>query len=951
MKKIANILLAALVVASAILPASCGECKHNVGTWEVVTPATCKTQGEEKGVCGECLEMQTRAIPIDPDGHVYGEWAVEAPTETTEGKAVRTCTEDATHTVEATLPTLDSPKYVTQIVERPTAAKEGVRSYEYRHETGKITFTCAIPNDGIQSVLDAVGLGASAESRAYVRSANGTMNTDFLRPWGAKTASESYGANGYITGVLEGAQIAQTTDVSYAKEGYSNELTIAQGSAKGGFAVNGFTLRNTFAGSTEDSKKIVAVQFLIYNDEDIDHEYELFPQMTGSRTADGYTGVLKANEWTEIKISKAMWTEATKDPSNLYVSGNAAEVMIFNAAAGGTAETDHHFYIDAFSYVYLSQTPAQHSYVFGEDYTYILDGVKDEETGVISGGTDNCERWYFTDSEGELYGLTNYVDGRSQSTKITNDLLGSGNKGYAYGSRLFLQYANGLGTYFGVENLLEGLYRYARMSINNDFTQSTREVNGKTEYSFSFGYVNNSGSDSQYFAKTTVKFTLTPSYVIEYMEAKATIYANNFAQADAQGNPLPDVHTWDLDDDGYAYVIPGQENGDHYVSTIVFTQTEKQEGVDAPVNPHKAENLYVQDFKIFYKGLEVQADEAIPLAVTDGSAIRDKLFSIEEVKPEGVYERYDFDEFSFYLRTQDGEDIVDTPISYDTSKTITVDEQDGRFGLNSKLKGLQTVVVKTKNVERIILCNFSEKEPTKLIPKAYVYNKTTKTYSPWATVTSVSGHYVGQPFYFTAEVPDAEKSYVAGNYSITVKKDGVEVAESTLGNEQCDGKNAEKFTPNEAGTYVIQMKADLGAASCNITLNVVEAPAYTDLTDGAKSYAGELELSGMVENLQVEVAVSFADTQAVYDSDDKIVGYTSVATIVKYGDGEALATERLQCSYAVGSISGKWELTTTHLDGADLGYILALNEAYDFVLSHYCVIDSNFAEWEQVVLA
>ena len=52
--------------------------EHSVDNYDEVTSSTCKTPGEEKGVCTVCNETVTREIPIDPDAHIYStEWVFD----------------------------------------------------------------------------------------------------------------------------------------------------------------------------------------------------------------------------------------------------------------------------------------------------------------------------------------------------------------------------------------------------------------------------------------------------------------------------------------------------------------------------------------------------------------------------------------------------------------------------------------------------------------------------------------------------------------------------------------------------------------------------------------------------------------------------------------------------------------------------------------------------------
>ncbi len=177
MKRFTNTLLATLLTASVALSvAACGDedCAHNVGTWEVVTQATCEDEGQRKGVCGICLQEISEVIPVDPAGHVYGAWDIDLPTETEVGSAVRTCTVNTAHTQTETLPVLGDNAYKTTITKRPTPTSLGERTYTLKDITD-IQFTKEIPNTGLETVRDAVDLGVAEESRALIRRGEGTM--------------------------------------------------------------------------------------------------------------------------------------------------------------------------------------------------------------------------------------------------------------------------------------------------------------------------------------------------------------------------------------------------------------------------------------------------------------------------------------------------------------------------------------------------------------------------------------------------------------------------------------------------------------------------------------------------------------------------------------------------------------------------------------------------------
>ncbi len=756
MKKITKILLAAVMAVGMVLPtAGCGECKHNVGTWEIVTAPTCETKGEKQGICGVCYEMVSEVIPADSEAHVYNPWEIlSAPTETETGSAKRICSVNGAHTLTIDLPVLGDTEYNSEITTRPTPAKDGVRTYTLKHETGAVSFTQPVPAMGVQTVRDAVDLGIADESKDTIRRAEGTMGLKF------------------------------------------------------------------------------------YNE------------------------------------------GATKP--RIYPTSN-------------------------------------HSYEFGDGYTHIVDG------------SDNCERWYFTDETGEIFGLTNYKDGINPSDKVIDDMaIGNGNVKYIDGSRLYIQYVNELGYFYGVESLLEGMYRSARWSDNDDFREWVdTDENGKATYGFFFGNVQNSGSDSGYFSQLTTTFTLSDAYAIESITVEAITYANNRQQTD--GN---DIISWEFNEEGNAVIIPGKETtGARYVTTVSFTQTEKAEGDVVPTNPHTMDKMYVTDFDITYNGEVMQEGD---IAYFASGVSTNYIFSIINVEPAEALRDYGFDNFGFYLRVKEGGKVVDIPIDYGSMASVGMAasmNSSKQFLLNAKHAGTQTVVVKTAHLEKEIHCQISEATPTALYPAVYEYvggdymwDRRVETEATTVSKTV----YINQPLYFTADVPVDQKNYAAANYTL-LESNGQAVDMNTTKNyleTAVDGTAVTQFTSETAGRFTITMASKLNMSiRCTISVTVVAPPEFTTLA--AKAYTQEIKYPQ-----RTTVDVTFEEVATT----DGGKTYTATANIVT-GQGE----EKLSCTFD----KETGMLTTEHLSGAEFGYVLGLNSAYDFVLTHYV---EEFHEEESVVL-
>ncbi len=112
---------------------------HEYGDWEVVTPATCEADGEEKRVCAnDATHFETQ--PIDKLGHEYGDWEVVTPaTCTSEGEEKQVCANDATHVATRPISKLNH--------------NHNIKSYQIIDGVLKLVRECAC---GTSQVLDDV---------------------------------------------------------------------------------------------------------------------------------------------------------------------------------------------------------------------------------------------------------------------------------------------------------------------------------------------------------------------------------------------------------------------------------------------------------------------------------------------------------------------------------------------------------------------------------------------------------------------------------------------------------------------------------------------------------------------------------------------------------------------------------------------------------------------------
>ncbi len=580
------------------------------------------------------------------------------------------------------------------------------------------------------------------------------------------------------------------------------------------------------------------------------------------------------------------------------------------------------------------------SYEFGDNYTHIVDGI------------DNCERWYFTDTTVdangneivEYYGLTNY--GGSLYDEI---LAASGSKHYIDGNRLYFQYGPGLGYFYGAESLLDGLYRAARSSTNNDYVEEIDTQNNT--YKFSFGALQLSGDTSQYFSIITVEFSFSDALTIDTLSAICTTYINNTHSG---------IKTWEIDDEtGYAYVIAGQEQGDRYISEIHIAQTLKTDNDQVPQNPYSCENMFITSFDIYDSTEGVYLEQGVAALITANSSTLSR-FQIVNITPQTAQDMI-LDSLSCYYRTIDANgNVVDTPIDYASLSSVGVSAYFSNsaktLSIRTSISGTVTVVIKTEKYFEYELVVYSdEKIPTKLYPSLLVYSSSgymAQEYTSTAVSSAVEVA-IGQPLYFKARV---DTNYESAQFSASltgVDESGTAYTTSQLelitditqghlatditNGAIVDGYQYCCFEANSKGTYTIKLTSDLSSSkTATFKVTVVDAPSVEDMC--ASSYTQELNYPTAGT---VSVSFALASQEDIPTDDEGNVDESKdyyIATIQFNGMIEYLLCEWATPAYinndGTSYVNARKYLITSHLRGVEQNFSIEWNEGYDLVLAH-----------------
>lgn len=548
-------------------------------------------------------------------------------------------------------------------------------------------------------------------------------------------------------------------------------------------------------------------------------------------------------------------------------------------------------------------------YEFGSGYMHYqkttLNNTTDG-TGFDYVSYEGEERWFSVENDA-LVGLEYDLTGNLVMIEDCEDEMIGG-----YGFRLAV--TDGDTKYYGAEAFLAGLYDWASLNENGDFTEKLSTENGVTKGEFFFGAYN---SNWNQLTLTTVSFTLSSVNSLKTLNVISEVYA----QTNSSGK-----NNFEQTDDGWRLTENAAESS-YYLDQVALSQTLF---TDLPSNPFDLDSLLVDSFKV-YKTVEeekeitdpgdpddpdddvtdtetvlVKGDELLESDVLEMEVKQSVRLMLGEVLPQTA--SFVFDKPKMYLRTQKGDQYLDP---FNWSSNYTSSYYDGILTLRAKVAGEVTFVIKTVKAEKVIKANVKPATPNLVETVVYNYQEESASYA--TAISSEVTVYAGLdlPVGVSVGIKD-EYNYIERdlpwiNSAVTVtaadsSNNPVALTESTIGE-----KKVMVFSSNTVGDYTVTVTSDADATvSCVLTVHVAAAPAVSEL------------LNGKMTNSRGGVEATF----------------NAGTVIIKNSEGE----ETL--SYTV---SGN-TVTVSHVSGAELGYRIKISEYYNVVLTYTDSVTNEPAE-------
>lgn len=527
-------------------------------------------------------------------------------------------------------------------------------------------------------------------------------------------------------------------------------------------------------------------------------------------------------------------------------------------------------------------------YEVGDNYTHIIDNINQREMWYSLTAMNMPFALIRTD---RVYGFENKLPTQPVQAGSALRQDPSPTADYMKGATFTTSYLSGSSRYYGTEDFLKGIFDRALACSNGDyFEEIIKRPDGGVVCKFGFGDY----SPPSYFSKVEAEFALGTSLAVESFKVKIASYENTYE------------NKWERDEEtGFINLVEGATPGG--VESYEITQTLAPENYQKPQNPYPEQSLKVKSFDLA-RGSTIIGDQAVNIAAD--VVVSFAITNVENYG-EGI-NNIDYDPVSCYLRTSAGDEEVNFGtlnskkfLAYQSGKNVTV---------RSNLKGPVTLVVKTQSgsFEKVVNLNVTPKTPSRIMPGVREYGGAGYYWTTKASGDTIVA-YTGQPLQFCGVVPAEEESYC----------DTRIIASTTEGATVTNLADTEiwEFNASVSGNYRIAIRSYRSASiTCVLNVNVINYPTANELFNNT-AYRGLLQYPYPNTEVTLSCRVT-APNQGI------------------------IAVETLEGREVLSFTMSGTTVTTSHMDGAELGFSVYLNETYSLVLTHF----TEFEEEESIIL-
>lgn len=462
---------------------------------------------------------------------------------------------------------------------------------------------------------------------------------------------------------------------------------------------------------------------------------------------------------------------------------------------------------------------------FGDGYVHIIDNTQIQEM------------WYEKQPDGSSFNALKFVDRYGDQAIMLDERSDALQlyDGYSYG--FVWVYSNHYD--YGVGNFINYYYLQAQNNANGDFTESYKEVDGKTVYSFSYGVYDE--TYGQHLNVLSFEFTLAGNGVVESLTAKNDTYINSpeTSGTDNAGNPVtyPAEENFTLDENGHWKLVENPSIAETERWTIT-QKTALEAGETLPETPYHYKDMVATSYDLMRVTVTEKQDGTVEIRnlgllgdELDLNATTAVSVQLQNVAPSTA--NFYVDDVKIYWRTvdEDGKN-VDTLLQpnyggkgSDWHIQASFDPVLNVLVINPYVAGDHTIVIKTANVEKIVTLHVPYNNPTGLTCSVYDYDVELDT-PRWDTLNNYFRIYAGEELNFTSSVD--HPAYQDASYTATVTGP----SDVTLGTDMILGTEVSVFKADVTGLYTVTLTSTKSGSSSSFKVRVVAAPDEAKLLSG-----------------------------------------------------------------------------------------------------------------------
>lgn len=437
--------------------------------------------------------------------------------------------------------------------------------------------------------------------------------------------------------------------------------------------------------------------------------------------------------------------------------------------------------------------------------------------------------------------------------------------------------------YNSPEELLEGLYSYAKQNLNCDYSQTIKATSTDSgdfiyTYGFNFGYLCEAQTASVFYLfMFNVEFTIGNNNILGSLKVTQDCYAltydieiqSNQFVITPRGEPsnymfyenndsrgFPTISEGYTIEDCMARIRPGQSPTKNYNCSYEITQTA---GEQDAINLYDEDYIYVKSYNIYNQdksqNLTLNSNEVYLETQIDVNSDRKIVLFLDDFKEETAFS---LDVVRFYYNGVDTNSFY-----YDTNDLILYyNPETGELWLRCFSNKEYELILKTHYTEKKIIVNCDYRDPESFTTQVF-QDDSNPLLAAFVSINSAMC-YVNDKIYFKVladATGDDDFTASCSNSNAILEKCPTSNLPEALRNSK---EIFYSFYANSSGEYVITLQSTRNTVQSTLTITVNPEPDFSDaLNNKTYKFVSICNNDGSTSNQEGTITFTLNDEQTL----------------------------------------------------------------------------------------